>query len=63
MKKLKTKLGKAYQANTAAELLKIIRLALIESKKHIRSQRTLNKMRKLCHRTAQTKVAYQFPPA
>ena len=62
-KKLKTKLWKAYKANTAAEFLKRLRLALIWSKKHIRRKRTLNKMRKLCRRAAQFKIAYQFPMA
>ncbi len=61
--KLKPKLGKAYQANTAAEFLKRLRLALIWSKKHIRRKRTLSKIRKLCRRAAQFKIAYQFPMA
>ncbi len=62
-KKLKTKLWKAYKANTAAEFLKGLRLALICRKKHIRRKRTLQKVRKLCCRAAQLKVAYQFPQA
>lgn len=62
-KKLKTKLGKAYKANTAAGFLEGLRLALIWTKKHIRRKRTLNKMRKLCGRAAQFQVAYQFPQA
>ncbi|MGB5633757.1 MAG: hypothetical protein WBM86_13410, partial [Waterburya sp.] len=59
-KKLKTKLWKAYKASTAAEFLKGLRLALIWSKKHIRRKRTLHKMRKLCRRAAQFKIAYRF---
>ncbi len=62
-KKLKTKLWKVYKANTAAEFLKRLRLALIWSKKHIRKKRTLHKMRKLCRRAAQFKIAYRFPQA
>ncbi len=62
-KKLKTKLWKAYKASKAAEFLKGIRLTLIWSKKHIKRKRTLSKMRKLCRRAAQFKVAYQFPMA
>ena len=62
-KKLKTKLWQAYKANTAAGFLKGLRLALIWTKKHIRRKRTLNKMRKLCGRAAQFKVAYQFSQA
>ena len=61
--KLKTKLWKAYKASTAAGFLKELRLALICRKKHIRRKRTLQKMRKLCRRAAQFKVAYQFPQA
>ncbi len=60
-KKLKTKLWKAYKASTAAGFLKGLRLALIWSKKHIRRKRTLKKLRKLCLRAAQFKVAYRFP--
>ena len=62
-KKLKTKLWKAYKASTASGFLKGLRLALIWTKKHIRKKRTLNKMRKLCRRAAQFKVAYRFPMA
>ena len=62
-KKLKTKLWKAYKAPTAAAFLKGLRLTLIWTKKHIRKKRTLQKMRKLCRRAAQFKVAYQFPMA
>ncbi len=62
-KKLKTKLWKAYKSSTAAGFLRGLRLALIWSKKHIRRKGTLNKMRKLCRRAAQFKVAYQFPQA
>ena len=62
-KKLKTKLWKAYKASTAAEFLKGIRLALIWSKKHIRRKGTLKKLRKLCRRAAQFKIAYRFPMA
>ena len=62
-KKLKTKLWKAYKADYAAEFLKGLRLALIWAKKHIRKKRTLNKMRKLCRRAAQFKIAYRFPEA
>ena len=61
--KLKTKLWKAYKAPSAAEFLKGLRLALIWSKKHIRRKRTLQKLRKLCRRAAQIKVAYRFPMA
>lgn len=61
--KLKGMLWKAYQANTATEFLKGLRLALIWSKKHIRRKRTLQKVRKLCCRAAQFKVAYQFSQA
>ncbi len=62
-KKLKTKLWKAYKANTAGEFLKGLRLALIWSKKHLRRKGTLQKIRKLCRRAAQFKIAYQFPQA
>ncbi len=62
-KKLKTKLWKAYKSSNAAGFLRGLRLALIWSKKHIRRKGTLNKMRKLCRRAAQFKVAYQFPMA
>lgn len=62
-KKLKTKLWKAYKSTTASEFLKRLRLALIWSKKHIRRKRTLHKIRKLCRRAAQFKIAYQFPQA
>ncbi len=61
--KLIGKLWKAYKATTALEFLKELRLALICRKKHIRRKRTLQKMRKLCRRAAQFKVAYQFPQA
>ncbi|MGB5711131.1 MAG: hypothetical protein WBM44_09510, partial [Waterburya sp.] len=61
--KLKGMLWKAYQANTATEFLKGLRLALIWSKKHIRRKRTLQKIRNLCRRAAQFKVAYRFPHA
>ncbi len=60
-KKLKSKLWKAYKSTTASEFLKGLRLALIWSKKHIRRKRTLHKIRKLCRRATQFKVAYQFP--
>ncbi len=43
--------------------MKGLRQALIWSKKHIRRKRTLQKIRKLCRRAAQFKVAYQFPMA
>ena len=62
-KKLKTQLWKAYKSPTAAGFLRRLRLALIWSKKHIRRKRTLQKIRKLCRRAAQFKVAYQFPMA
>ena len=62
-KKLITKLWKAYKAANAPEFLKGIRLALIWSKKHIRRKRTLQKIRKLCRRAAQFKIAYRFPQA
>ncbi len=61
--KLKGKLWKAYQASTAAEFLKGLRLVLIWSKKHIRRKGTLQKIRKLCRRAAQFTIAYQFPMA
>ncbi len=62
-KKLKTKLWKAYKASTATEFLTRLRIALIWSKKHIRRKRTLQKIRKLCRRAAQLKIAYRFPQA
>ena len=62
-KKLKTKLWKAYKASTAPEFLKRLRLALIWTKKHIKKKRTLQKMRQLCRRAAQFKIAYRFPQA
>jgi len=61
--KLKAQLWKAYKASNAAEFLQGLRLALIWSKKHIRRKRTLQKLRQLCRRAAQFKVAYQFPHA
>ena len=62
-KKLKTRLWRAYKSTTASEFLKGLRLAFIWSKKHIRRKRTLEKIRKLCRRAAQFKIAYQFPQA
>ena len=62
-KKLKNQLWKAYKASNALGFLKGLRLTLIWVKKHIRKKRTLNKMRKLCRRAAQFKIAYLFPQA
>ncbi len=62
-KTLLGKLWQSYRAKTAQKFLKGLRLALIWAKKHIRKKRTLNKMRKLCRRAAQYKVAYRFPHA
>jgi hypothetical protein len=62
-KTLLGKLWKAYGANTASNFLNGLRKALIWGKKHIRKKRTLNKLRKLCRRAAQFKVAYRFPHA
>ncbi len=62
-KTLLGKLWKAYRAKTAPKFLKGLRLALIWAKQHIRKKRTLKKLRKLCRRAVQFKVAYRFPSA
>ena len=62
-KTLLGQLWKAYRAKTASKFLKGLRLALIWAKKQIRKKRTLKKLRKLCRRAMQFKVAYRFPHA
>ena len=58
---LSGKLWKAYQAKTAVKFLTGLRKALNWAKKRIRKKKTLNRLRKLCRRASQFKVAYRFP--
>ncbi len=58
---LSDKLWRAYKAKTSQKFLKGLRKALIWAKKHIRKKKTLSRLRKLCRRASEFKVAYRFP--
>ena len=60
-KNLSDKLWQAYKAKTSQKFLKGLRSALIWAKKHIRKKKTLSRLRKLCRRGSNFKVAYRFP--
>ena len=57
---LSDKLWRAYKAKTSQKFFLGLRLALIWAKKHIRKKKTLSRLRKLCRRASNFKVAYRF---
>jgi hypothetical protein len=58
---LSAKLWKAYKSKSAVKFLTGLRKTLIWAKKRIRKKKTLTRLRKLCRRASQFKVAYRFP--
>ncbi|MGH2413318.1 MAG: hypothetical protein ACRDEA_06440 [Microcystaceae cyanobacterium] len=63
LKTLTSKLWKAYKASDSCEFLRRLRQTWVWTKAHIKKKRTRDKMRQLCRRASQFKVAYRFPQA